>query len=692
PDIPVTSDYIQIGEFPDFIIYDSSENAYYSAVPSELFPFTTNAINQLDSLDVYSDCNGDLGGLAELDECGVCNGPGIVDGTCDCDGSVEDCLGECGGPAVLDECGQCQGNGFDFCDDDNNGVSNIEQWGYGAHTVEVSDVPEDQGNQLYIEFEKSFYDSDGLSRSENYTIEVLEDSEWVTVMSFGAYASDRYKVLVPTLKNNEVSEFRIISGMDEGNFLTLEQISGISVDNIIPSAPDNFNTNLDENGNISLSWDYSQDIDFNYHKLTDVNNEVLFTTSNSAVIDFSGLYNEYSIQSVDVNENLSEGLEFIGIHRLLGGANLVSFPIIDEGSSIENLFDCSETSLIVGQGEITSCDSFGGWVGNLNEISSKKGYWVYPSQSHINSLSERGVISLSGYKYSDSSYELYSGNNLISHPCSNSIYIESLLSSNQVRTVIGAGEASLYIEDIGWVGSLSILDPGKGYWLQLYEDALIDFELNCNQNSFLASAERSVYSYKDTRFVQSSKQAFYFFENIENAEDGDIIESYCGDNLTGSRKYLGLYTDVPVMGDDGQVGTEHYCKNDEVPGFRVVKTNGQIFDLMSNDISGWSNNKIVVVNNSNLALQEPDSFSLGVAYPNPFNPVTNISFEIPYESKVSLEVFSLNGSKLDVLSDKYFRPGKHTVAWDASNFSSGIYILKMKSEGFSKTQKLVLVK
>ena len=49
--------------------------------------------------------------MGEYDECGVCNGDGIADGACDCDGNVEDCAGECGGDAVVDECGVCDGDG-----------------------------------------------------------------------------------------------------------------------------------------------------------------------------------------------------------------------------------------------------------------------------------------------------------------------------------------------------------------------------------------------------------------------------------------------------------------------------------------------------------------------------------------------------------------------------------------------------
>ena len=48
---------------------------------------------------------------SEVDECGVCNGDGIGDGECDCEGNVDDCAGVCGGDAELDTCGVCDGTG-----------------------------------------------------------------------------------------------------------------------------------------------------------------------------------------------------------------------------------------------------------------------------------------------------------------------------------------------------------------------------------------------------------------------------------------------------------------------------------------------------------------------------------------------------------------------------------------------------
>ena len=67
------------------------------------------------------DCNGDCGGNAIIDECGICNGDGIQEGECDCDGNIEDCNGDCGGNAIIDECGICNGNSNPFyCDGEIN--------------------------------------------------------------------------------------------------------------------------------------------------------------------------------------------------------------------------------------------------------------------------------------------------------------------------------------------------------------------------------------------------------------------------------------------------------------------------------------------------------------------------------------------------------------------------------------------
>lgn len=88
----------------------------------------------------------------------------------------------------------------------------------------------------------------------------------------------------------------------------------------------------------------------------------------------------------------------------------------------------------------------------------------------------------------------------------------------------------------------------------------------------------------------------------------------------------------------------------------------------------------------------PDKFSLSQNFPNPFNPVTNISFEIPFSSFVKLNIYNELGNEVSVLVNEKLRAGKFEVQWDGSNFSSGTYFIKLQSDKNLLTKKMVLLK
>jgi flagellar hook assembly protein FlgD len=88
----------------------------------------------------------------------------------------------------------------------------------------------------------------------------------------------------------------------------------------------------------------------------------------------------------------------------------------------------------------------------------------------------------------------------------------------------------------------------------------------------------------------------------------------------------------------------------------------------------------------------PNEFSLDRAYPNPFNPTTTLSFAIPVYSEVSLSIYNLQGREVSTLISGYMDAGYHSVAWNASSYSSGVYFVKMVAGEYLSTQKLVLVK
>ncbi len=88
----------------------------------------------------------------------------------------------------------------------------------------------------------------------------------------------------------------------------------------------------------------------------------------------------------------------------------------------------------------------------------------------------------------------------------------------------------------------------------------------------------------------------------------------------------------------------------------------------------------------------PTGFYLGNAYPNPFNPTTNISFDIASTGDVKLSVYDITGKEVSVLVNGSLNPGKYKVVFDGSMLSSGVYFYTLQTKNLKQTKRLVLVK
>ena len=93
----------------------------------------------------------------------------------------------------------------------------------------------------------------------------------------------------------------------------------------------------------------------------------------------------------------------------------------------------------------------------------------------------------------------------------------------------------------------------------------------------------------------------------------------------------------------------------------------------------------------------PARYSLGEAFPNPFNPATNISYELPKNEFVSINIYNLMGRHIKSLINMNQNPGYKTVEWNATNdsnqpVSAGMYIYTIQAGSFMDTKKMVLLK
>ncbi len=85
-------------------------------------------------------------------------------------------------------------------------------------------------------------------------------------------------------------------------------------------------------------------------------------------------------------------------------------------------------------------------------------------------------------------------------------------------------------------------------------------------------------------------------------------------------------------------------------------------------------------------------FKLYQNYPNPFNPETTIKYSIPAKSKVEISIYDIQGKVVKNLVDKKQNPGEYTVIFDASDFASGVYIYRLKTDNFTTMKKCILIK
>ncbi|MDP6570902.1 MAG: T9SS type A sorting domain-containing protein, partial [Candidatus Marinimicrobia bacterium] len=88
----------------------------------------------------------------------------------------------------------------------------------------------------------------------------------------------------------------------------------------------------------------------------------------------------------------------------------------------------------------------------------------------------------------------------------------------------------------------------------------------------------------------------------------------------------------------------------------------------------------------------PDSYSISEPYPNPFNPVTTFRYSIPEDGLVQLSIFDISGRKIYEILNQETSAGNYSAEWNADEYSSGVYIIKMVANEVISTQKIALIK
>ena len=162
------------------------------------------------------------------------------------------------------------------------------------------------------------------------------------------------------------------------------------------------------------------------------------------------------------------------------------------------------------------------------------------------------------------------------------------------------------------------------------------------------------------------------------APDGTGIGYFAFAGETANIKYGTTYLDYDspydgIYTDNRSTGTE--------------AVNNGIWFLAHDSFKG-----VITSNPVSVEESAPAAFAVSQNSPNPFNPTTTISFTIPEAGNVEIAVFSVSGQRVATIADGFMSAGSHSVTWDASGFSAGVYFYTVKSGDYSKTMKMTLLK
>jgi hypothetical protein len=146
-----------------------------------------------------------------------------------------------------------------------------------------------------------------------------------------------------------------------------------------------------------------------------------------------------------------------------------------------------------------------------------------------------------------------------------------------------------------------------------------------------------------------------------------------------------------IIGFKEGVGTttepQQYSYYDDVG---VIQATSFSYRLKQIDLDGSYefSEEVLIENSTNL----PKEFNLSQNYPNPFNPVTTIQFNLPQKSSVELKIFDVLGNEVATIVNEEKPAGTHSIEFNASELTSGVYLYTIKAGSFVETKKMILMK
>ncbi|MBH10080.1 MAG: hypothetical protein CMG74_06985, partial [Candidatus Marinimicrobia bacterium] len=234
------------------------------------------------------------------------------------------------------------------------------------------------------------------------------------------------------------------------------------------------------------------------------------------------------------------------------------------------------------------------------------------------------------------------------------------------------------------------------YTAQLHPDFNSEFLMNLNDSLS--------YTYRSQYLKKLSTAGDNNISILGNSYD-NILQANNGNNTI-----IGFAGNDTIYGYDGvdraifHGNWEEYFVQpiDDSAGFQVIDVMlhrdgiDNLYDIEEFEFNG----QVYLAGNllgANGEFTLPEQFKLHMPYPNPFNPVVNIFYDIPVNENILIQVLDINGRVVDVIHNGVKNPGRYNSYWEAKDkfgqcMSTGVYFVRFSSNSYRKTAKILYLK
>ncbi len=163
--------------------------------------------------------------------------------------------------------------------------------------------------------------------------------------------------------------------------------------------------------------------------------------------------------------------------------------------------------------------------------------------------------------------------------------------------------------------------------------------------------------------------------------------------IPGTTSFIGLTQDIPLNAPEGIFYFTAYLGN--FPNF-VVASDQISFTktgVATDGVTGWDASAWDFAGESAPLLEIPSKYAMSEAYPNPFNPSTSVTINLPATSELTVSVFNVMGQQVAELANGKFNAGQHSFVFSGANLSSGVYFVQAQVPSqMNAIQKVTLMK